>query len=103
MIYLHNSIQNLFRGFTGGGIYLLLSISGFIFGLIGVRKEPLERNQFLLILVVGTILQAIFLCVAFPLPFQRYVMPLVPFTVIWGALALNEIIDTLKRKIKRAA
>jgi hypothetical protein len=30
-------------------------------------------------------------------------MPLVPFTVIWGALALNEIIDTLKRKIKRAA
>ena len=102
-IYLLNSIQNMFRGFTGGGINLLLSISGFIFGLIGVRKEPLERNQFLLILVVGTILQAIFLCVAFPLPFQRYVTPLIPFTIFWGALALNEIIDTLKRKIKRAA
>lgn len=103
IMYLHNSIQNMFRGFTGGGFYLLLSISGFIFGIIGVRKEPLERNLFLLILVVGTILQAIFLLVAFPLPFQRYVMPLVPFTIIWVALALTEIIDTLRRKTKRAA
>jgi hypothetical protein len=103
IIYLHNSIQNMFRGFAGGGIYLLLSISGFIFGLIGIRKEPLERNLFLLILVVGTILQAIFLLLAFPLPFQRYVMPLVPFTIIWVALALNEIIETLRRKTKRAA
>jgi 4-amino-4-deoxy-L-arabinose transferase-like glycosyltransferase len=103
IIYLQNSIQNLFRGFTGGGIYLLLTISGFIFGLIGIRKESPERNLIQLILLVGTILQAIFLHVAFPLPFQRYVMPLVPFTIIWAALVINEIIDTLIRKTKRAA
>jgi hypothetical protein len=103
IIYLQNSIQNLFRGFTVGGIYLLLTISGFIFGLIGIRKESPERNLIQLILLVGTILQAIFLQFAFPLPFQRYVMPLVPFTIIWAALVINEIIDTLIRKTKRAA
>jgi 4-amino-4-deoxy-L-arabinose transferase-like glycosyltransferase len=103
IIYLHNSIQNLFRGFIGGGIYLLLTILGFIFGLIGIHMEPRERNHFQLILVVGTILQAIFLLFTFPFPFQRYVMPLVPFTVIWAALAMNEIINTLIRKTKWAA
>jgi hypothetical protein len=33
---------------------------------------------------------------AFSIPFQRYVLPLIPFSTVWIAIAIHELVDLLK-------
>ena len=100
--YLLSPIASLFRGYIGGSIFLLLAVSGFLFGILGYRRVTDDRTQYLVILVVGTVLQSIFLIFAFPFPFQRYIMPLVPFSIIWIALAVDVLLNSIKARIIRA-
>jgi len=101
--YLLSPFASLFRGYIGGSIFLLLAVSGFLFGIFGYREISNDRKQYLVILAVGTILQSIFLLLAFPFPFQRYIIPLVPFSIIWVALAVDVLINSIKTKTIRIA
>jgi 4-amino-4-deoxy-L-arabinose transferase-like glycosyltransferase len=90
--------QNLFRGYLWGSFMLVLSAMGFIFGFIHTLRFSRPRRELLLILVVGSTFQFIFLLWAFSIPFQRYVIPLIPYSIIWIAYAINELVDLLERK-----
>jgi hypothetical protein len=91
-------IQNLFRGLIWGIISMVLSSMGFILGSIHAKRASPNGRELLIILLVGSTLQFIFLFLAFSIPFQRYVLPLIPFSILWVAYAINELFDILKRK-----
>ena len=94
--YLAVIFQNLFRGMVWGTLTLIMAILGYIFGwLKAVKADPTHRAYYL-ILLIGSILQFIFLMWAFSIPFQRYVLPLIPFSTVWIAIAIHELVDLLK-------
>jgi len=77
---------------------MVLSSMGFILGSIHAKRASPNGRELLIILLVGSTLQFIFLFLAFSIPFQRYVLPLIPFSILWVAYAINELFDILKRK-----
>ncbi len=91
-------IQNLFRGLGWGFFSMVLSTMGFIFGSIHAKQTNRTGREFLVILLVGSTLQFIFLLLAFSIPFQRYVLPLIPFSILWIAYAINELVAIIKKK-----
>jgi 4-amino-4-deoxy-L-arabinose transferase-like glycosyltransferase len=82
--YLENPLHRLGRSLPAGGILLALTITGM--GLAMVRAfGPSPHRRGLVLLLLATLLQAIGLWAAVPLPYQRYVIPLVPFACVWAA------------------
>jgi 4-amino-4-deoxy-L-arabinose transferase-like glycosyltransferase len=92
------SVQNLFRGLSCGIFSLILSAMGFILGSIHTRLSTLNKRELLIILLLGSILQFIFILLVFSIPFQRYVLPLIPFSILWVAYAINELFDIYQKK-----
>jgi hypothetical protein len=90
--------QNLFRGLGWGVFSIILAVMGFILGSIHAKLATRSRREYLVILLVGSGLQFIFLLLAFTIPFQRYVIPLIPFSIIWIAYTINELFVILKKK-----
>ena len=93
--YLSNPLHTLFRGLFLGSVMLLLSIFGFIIGI----KKALSQKKFylhpLFLLVITSLFQFIFLSILIRLPFQRYVIILIPFTCLWIVYALKELINKI--------
>ncbi len=87
---------NLFRGLVWGSLVLILSVLGFIFGFLRSLKTDLLQRSYLIIFLVGTVLQFFFLAWVFSIPFQRYVVPLIPFSTLWIAYSMNELFDRVK-------
>lgn len=79
--YLSSPFHNLGRSILGGSILLTLTLAGIgrVF-LKYTNNDPNERNRFLVI-AIGTL--GICGFTIFLLPWQRYVMPLLPFIYGW--------------------
>jgi hypothetical protein len=92
------SVQNLFRGLSCGIFSLILSAMGLILGSIHTRLSTPNKRELLIILLLGSILQFIFILLVFSIPFQRYVLPLIPFSILWVAYAINELFDIYQKK-----
>ena len=94
-VYLSNPIHTLFRGIIWGSVMLLLSIFGFVISI----KKTLSQNKFylhpLFLLVIISLIQFFFLSVLIRLPFQRYVIILIPFTCLWIIYTLKEFINKI--------
>lgn len=94
--YLAKPMNNLFRGFQGGTLFFTL----FTFGvaLVTRRMQKSIHNPasmtWLWLIATFVLLSAGILWTA-PLPFQRYVMPLVPFTLLFASTTLVWLTDTL--------
>lgn len=82
--YMANPLHRLMRGLLAGGLLLALTIVGMGLALARVCRGSAHRRD-LLLLALATLLQTIGLWAAVPLPYQRYVMPLVPFACLWAA------------------
>lgn len=93
--YLQIPLQNFMRGYLGGAVTFLLALLGFVFALRDAIKKK-GNYPFLVILILGTSIQFVFLWIAFTIPFQRYVSPLVPYVTIWVAYSLHEITIRIK-------
>lgn len=89
--YLANPLNTLFRSVPAGGVLLILSLYGFVLGCIrSVRpKGPINRGMALL--AAATLTQGLALLVLVPLPWQRYYMPLLPFTCLWTAYGIEQL------------
>jgi 4-amino-4-deoxy-L-arabinose transferase-like glycosyltransferase len=90
--YLSIPGHNLFRGLIGGGIALSITLFGMISAALSLIKVLPEIRRRLLLLFIGTFVQAAALVVAIPLPYQRYVIPMVPFISLWIGYGLSQII-----------
>jgi 4-amino-4-deoxy-L-arabinose transferase-like glycosyltransferase len=99
--YFSNPLNSLFRGVVWGGLFLILTL----FGLIILVKKIIFNNDNLksqyIIFVVAFLAESFFLVATITLPFQRYWIPLVPFTCLLIAIGCTELINTSKILIQR--
>jgi hypothetical protein len=91
--YLTNPFHQLLRSLWAGGLLLGLSIAG---GLIALKRSLVSSNphraMWALLWLTG-FLQLVALALTVTLPFQRYVLPLVPFTSLWSGVCLTQLKD----------
>lgn len=89
--YLANPLHSLFRSTVGGGILLALGVFGFLAAVQRAFTAPLAAKRRLALLIGATLVLACALLLLVPLPWQRYYLPLVPFTSLWAAFGLDQI------------
>ncbi|HPH95959.1 MAG TPA: hypothetical protein PKW33_04625 [Anaerolineaceae bacterium] len=85
--YLNNPLHSLLRSFAGGSIMLILFFTGAMLLVMRFIKQR-QSSDLLMLLAFG--LQMGSLIAAVTLPFQRYWLPLVPFTCLFSAFALSQ-------------
>ncbi len=90
--YLAGPIQNLVRDFIGGGIFFFLSLAGFILAIVTFKKQGRTFKQNVGLMILATLAISISLVSSIPLAFQRYVIPAVPFTVLWAAFGVEHLV-----------
>jgi len=93
--YLSNPINTLFSGLVGGGLALFVSIFGISHSLFRVYKGEWKRKREILLLLIGTVLQASAIFLANTIPFQRYYIPLLPFTILWMGLGVSSLFNLI--------
>lgn len=90
--YLANPLHSLFRSLPAGGLLIVLNLFGFV---TACRKIFIVHSQIrrrMLLLLVASAVQTAALFVLVPLPWQRYYLPLVPFSCLWTAYGADQII-----------
>ncbi len=80
--YLANPMHTLLRSLPGGMILLFLSLIGLALAVINIKRKRISNQHELIILVFTTIIVALTILLTIPLSFQRYMIPLVPFTTL---------------------
>ncbi len=86
--YLGNPLNGLLRSLPAGGLLLAMSgIGFFLLGKLSLNPNQSQRSAFGLVWLAG-LLQFVTLVFTVTLPFQRYVVPLVPFTCLWAGWSL---------------
>jgi hypothetical protein len=93
--YLANPLHSLFRSLPAGALLFTLSLFGFGLGIRAAIRGP--GRQKLVVLLAATLVQAAALLALVPLPWQRYYMPLVPFSILWTAYGLDRVRQSLNR------
>ena len=83
--YLASDLHTLGRGFIAGGIFFALSLFGLVWILVNLRRvDPSKRLRQVLFLLAAGVQTAAVLALLF-LPWQRYVMPVLPFACLLAA------------------
>jgi hypothetical protein len=91
--YLSIPGHGLMRDLVGGGIMLALTLFGFTSALLHFRSYTQNQKRAIGIIIFSTIAQASALLLFIPLPWQRYVIPLVPIICIWEALSISTLLE----------
>lgn len=89
--YLANQFNTLLRSPTGGAVLLLIALLGLI---VAMRILIKQKSRSMAILLAATILQALFLIIFFPIPWQRYYLPLLPWIILLSACLLAPLTKT---------
>jgi 4-amino-4-deoxy-L-arabinose transferase-like glycosyltransferase len=88
-IYLNIPGHNLLRGPIGAGISLFLTLMGLIYSLRSFKTLTMRQKTAHGILWLAGCLLLFGSLALVPLPWQRYVVPLVPITTLWMAYGLT--------------
>ncbi len=84
--------RGLIRNLIGGTIYFILFSFGFF------KSFSLLPNKFKLIFLSGFILFSLEILFTLTIPFQRYYLPAIPFTIIFAMIGLRQIINKIKNR-----
>ncbi len=108
--YLEIPYNRLFRSPGWGAVFLGLTFLGITLGVLmliksrSVKSIPEQsfsnleqRRRVLTILLLASLIQFGGLIAAIPLPFQRYVVPLIPLVCLWSGYGLNEMTMTIRK------
>lgn len=95
-VYLGIPGHNLFRSPVGAGILLFLTLFGLLTSLRLFKSMPDHQKKAHFILWLAGIFLLIGSLVLVPLAWQRYVIPLAPFTSLWTAFGITQ--SKLNRK-----
>jgi len=86
--YNSKALHSLFRGFIGGGFFLIITVTGLVFwvvvNIIRGRKAGVQKRTSILFIAAFFIQTGIML-ITIPLTFQRYYLALVPFITMFAA------------------
>ena len=90
--YLSIPGYDLARGLAGGGLLLFLTLTGILVAGLEVFKSEYNYKRILLSLLTATVFQTAILIFIVPLPWQRYVIPIIPFICIWIAYGVVSLL-----------
>jgi len=94
VIYLGNFIHTISQNFYFAVPFMVLSISGFFLLCLRLRSKT---NRFQAIsLLLCFIFQIATILIVADLPFQRYVIPVVPYSYIFTALFISSVFERKK-------
>jgi hypothetical protein len=96
LVYFSSPLHSWGRGLIFGSIFISLSLSGFLIAINRYPKTNKHQKTAGLFFLMTTII--LFGAISFyiPLPWQRYLVPLLPFTALWigySLLPLSDVID----------
>jgi len=94
--YFANPFHSLMRNLMGGAIFAFLTLFGFTLAVVRTRHLSNQKKSSTWLLWAATLLQLAALIAFVPLPFQRYVIPLIPFQCLWAATGIEGVVDLLK-------
>jgi hypothetical protein len=86
------------RGLLGGTIFIALTVGGLIKIFLGFRKGNQAQSQEVWLIFLATLFQMTALLIFVPFPWQRYVIPLLPFSVFWISLGFSPFFNYLTKK-----
>jgi 4-amino-4-deoxy-L-arabinose transferase-like glycosyltransferase len=96
LIYLENPLNDFIGGLIWGGLFLFFTLAGMLLPILRFRKLRAADRRWLAYLFIATICEFLILCIALPLPFQRYVIPLLPYLAVWAGLGLEQIVEPIR-------
>jgi hypothetical protein len=95
--YLSMPGTNLFRGYVWGSLLFTFTLAGIAIAITRLRRlQAIERRNVILVLIAMSA-QVLSLIWLVPLPWQRYVIALVPYVCVWIAYCLDSFIQVKKR------
>lgn len=86
--YLSTFGHQLGRGLVFGGVLLILALVGILYGFTRLKQADRAYQRSFLLVFLAMLFQLAGLLIWVPLPWQRYVIPLVPYACIWPAIAV---------------
>lgn len=100
-VYFNFPFHSLGRSLIPASVFLVLTLSGFIIGVKRLITHNKTSAPTTFIFLLATILQFFFILFLLPLPWQRYIVPLLPFTSIWAAIGLEPLTKVLNQKLSK--
>jgi 4-amino-4-deoxy-L-arabinose transferase-like glycosyltransferase len=93
--YLANPLNDLLQSPIWGGLFLFFTLFGVILSFYRIRRLEPANQRWMILLALATVGEFLVLAVALPLPYQRYVIPLLPLLCIWAALGVEGMVRSL--------
>jgi 4-amino-4-deoxy-L-arabinose transferase-like glycosyltransferase len=94
--YFSSPFNQLMNGLVGGGVLLILSTTGFLLAAVKSIRSRAPSQQLTRLFLLSTLLIFITLIWFLPIPWQRYYLPLLPFTCLWIAYTFVQAISIIK-------
>lgn len=98
-LYASQPLNMLMRGGIWGSVLLIIFLAGVTFVLRSLRRFGQNDQRTIYLYLVAFVLQLLFTLTFLPIPWQRYVVPTLPFILVFSAFALQEIILAVKQKL----
>jgi 4-amino-4-deoxy-L-arabinose transferase-like glycosyltransferase len=98
-LYQSNSINTLLSGVFWGSLLMIFSLTGVIFLLKNLHKFDSGKRRTIILYISVAVLQLFFTLIFLPIPWQRYVLPTVPYVLIFASYAVHELILMGKAKL----
>jgi 4-amino-4-deoxy-L-arabinose transferase-like glycosyltransferase len=90
-VYFSSPFNQLSGGLIGGGILMILSLAGFLLAAVRSFRTPQTSQRLTQLFLLATLLIFITLVWFLPIPWQRYYLPLVPFTCLWAGYTVSTV------------
>lgn len=97
--YLKIPGHSMLRNPIGASVFLFLTLFGLMTSLREYKWLSCRQKKAQSILWLAGLLILLGILFLVPMPWQRYVMPLVPFSCLWMAYALAHLLSKIKRSL----
>lgn len=91
--------QVLFRNLTAGSVMLALFSLGVYINARHYHQQRSDKRKIIFLYLTGTIFQSFFILFFLPIPWQRYVFPVLPYVILWTASAISTMLTLLINKL----
>jgi hypothetical protein len=88
--------HNLFRNLAGAGVLVVLTIFGALVAVLQIKSQTPPKQRALILTLLASVSQIAAIIIFIPLPWQRYVIPLVPFNCLWSGYAIGHWLEQAK-------
>ena len=100
--YLANPLHQFWGGLLAGSFVLFFSLLGLLLSIRGVVRHPqtLRANGLILIAALSELAG---LSILITLPYQRYILPLVPFVCLWSGITISFFLSWINQILHKKA